>query len=120
MGKIVVLDDDRVITLLVKSALKLQDFDVVGITDPDEAVPTLEKMDVDLLVTDIMMPGTDGFEVCRQVRRHPDMKDLMILVLTAKQLSVEERKELMELDAEVIIKPFSPLTIREKILKLLS
>lgn len=115
MHTILILDDERFVTLLVKNALRLQDFEVIGVTDPRQALATLEQTPVSLLVTDLMMPLLDGFEVIRRVRSQPALKKLPIIVLTAKKVTTEERRELVELEVEILSKPFLPTALAEKI-----
>lgn len=115
MPKLVILDDDRMVTLLVKRSLPPAEFEVVAVTDSSQIMPLLEGGPVDLLVTDLMMPQLDGLEVCRLVRHHPKLKSLKVLVLTAKRLTTEERKELLDLGVEIVSKPFVPAALTEKI-----
>lgn len=118
--KIVVVDDERFVTMLIAGSLRVMDFEVVSLTDSEKALALLKEEKVRLLVTDIMMPKLDGMQLCRQIRKIKSHTDLKILALTAKKLNVDERKELMDLHVDVMSKPFSPVDLKEKITLLLA
>lgn len=113
-GTLVVLDDEKSVSLLVSNALRLRGFQVISLTDPQQLLPTLAASPVTVLVTDIMMPVLDGVELCRQVRAAGYTK-LAILALTAKRLSVDERSTLQSLGVEIMTKPFSPNAFAAKV-----
>ncbi len=113
--KILVLDDDRFITLIIKSSLKLHDFEVLALTDPLLVIDTLNGGPFDLLITDLMMPGIGGKDLCARIRQNDTIKNIKILLLTAKRLDLEERKEFMEMDVSIMTKPFSPIVLIDKI-----
>jgi Response regulators consisting of a CheY-like receiver domain and a winged-helix DNA-binding domain len=82
MNKIMVVDDDINIRELVSTILQNEGFEVCRAKDGLEALNLLGKEKINLCVLDIMMPGMDGFEFCRNARRY--YKDMPILMLTAK------------------------------------
>jgi len=67
-ARIMVVDDDPAIRRLVEFAIPVDDFDVFSTGEPEEAVRLATSERPDALVLDVMMPGMDGFEVCRRVR----------------------------------------------------
>ena len=82
MAAILVVDDDPYIRELVHALLQNEGFTIVEAGNGRDALEKLGGVKVDLCVLDLMMPGMDGFEVCRQARKyHPD---LPILMLTAR------------------------------------
>ena len=104
--KILVVDDESRMRMLVRDFLVRKDFAVLEAGDGAEAVDVFfENKDIALVILDVMMPKMDGWEVCREIRRHSDVP---IIMLTAK---ADERDELLGFELgvdEYISKPFSP------------
>nr|MCR4593897.1 response regulator [Clostridiales bacterium] len=74
MAKILVADDEELIRKLVSDFLKKDNHTVIEAKDGDEALYYYrETQDIDLMILDIMMPGKDGWEVCREVRKKSNM-----------------------------------------------
>ena len=111
-GKILVLEDEDAIRNFIRVNLKKQMFEIVEASSGEEA---LEKLDdtFDIALLDIMLPGIDGFEVCRQAREK--FPRLGIIMLTAKGLE-QNKIEGLELGADdYIVKPFSPKELLARI-----
>ncbi|MDQ1498748.1 MAG: two-component system, OmpR family, response regulator VicR, partial [Actinomycetota bacterium] len=77
------MDDDPAIRRLVELRFQLDDFDVFSTGEPEEAVRLANSERPDAVVLDVMMPGMDGFEVCRRVRTG-DGAQPVIVMLTAR------------------------------------
>ena len=102
---ILIVDDNEDIRELVSRLLMSEGFDAVAATDGDEMFTQLTAAKPDLILLDIMLPKTDGFELCRQLRSDPDMPP--IIILTAKDQEID-RVVGLELGADdYIVKPFS-------------
>ncbi|ECL0006565.1 response regulator transcription factor [Listeria monocytogenes] len=102
--KILVVDDEKPIADIVKFNLNKEGFDVYCAYDGDEALELVEEVQPDLILLDIMLPGRDGIEVCREVRKKYDMP---IIMVTAKDSEIDKVIGL-ELGADdYITKPFS-------------
>ena len=81
---VLVVDDDPSTVKIATSALEALDgVEVATAADGFEAGLQVVAFKPDLLILDLMMPGADGFEVCRHIRRDPDLAEIKILVLTA-------------------------------------
>ena len=79
------------------------------------ALKILEKVKPDLILLDIMMPGMDGYEVCRRIKSNPEWKDIPILFLSAKN-EIEDVVKGLELGAvDYIVKPFNIKELRSRI-----
>ena len=102
---ILIIDDDTRLNQLLKDFLKDFGFDVVTATHPVKGLKTLRQAAPDLVILDIMLPGMDGFEVCRAIRR---ASNVPIIMLTARG-EVTDKVVGLELGADdYLAKPFEP------------
>jgi len=105
MTKVLLIDDDERHSALLKSFLERYGIDLVCAGNATEGLQKLASKKPDLLLLDIMLPGRDGFEVCREVRKK---SDIPIIMLTARG-DVIDRVSGLELGADDYIgKPFEP------------
>ncbi|HWT67193.1 MAG TPA: response regulator transcription factor [Terracidiphilus sp.] len=103
-GRILILDDEPQITRVLRAALTAQAFDVRIANDPEEGLLLFRDWHPDLVITDLMMPGMSGVEVCRAIRASSGVP---ILVLSVRD---HERSKVEALDAgadDYVTKPFS-------------
>ncbi|MFB1081543.1 response regulator YycF [Jeotgalibacillus sp. JSM ZJ347] len=102
--KILVVDDEKPIADILQFNLKKEGYEVHCAYDGDEALEKVEEVKPDLILLDIMLPGRDGMEVCREVRKNYEMP---IIMLTAKDSEIDKVLGL-ELGADdYVTKPFS-------------
>ena len=102
--KIVVVDDEKPIADILEFNLKKEGYEVHVAYDGDDAVELIYDIQPDIVLLDIMLPGRDGMEVCREVRKKYDMP---IIMLTAKDSEIDKVLGL-ELGADdYVTKPFS-------------
>jgi DNA-binding response OmpR family regulator len=113
MDRILIVEDDPDIALGLQQDLRLEGYDVEVVGDGQQALDLAETGSFDLILLDVMLPGKDGFAVCRELRRAG--KRMPIIVLTAR--SHEAEKVLgLELGADdYVTKPFSPMELRARI-----
>lgn len=103
---IVVADDDLAIRLFVTEYLEMYGYSAIAAEDGQEALELVEAYRPHLLVTDIMMPRMDGYELVRQVRQRPEFRQLPVILLTERR-STEERIRGYELGCDLYLpKPF--------------
>lgn len=103
-GRILVIDDESQITRVLRAALSAQGYDVRTANDPEEGLRLFRDWSPDLVVTDLMMPGLSGVEVCRAIRLRGTTP---VLVLSVRE---HERSKVEALDAgadDYVTKPFS-------------
>lgn len=113
MPRILVVEDEENIALGLKGDLELEGYEVEVIADGEEALQTAISEEFDLMLLDIMLPGKDGFEICRELRKSGSK--IPIIVVTAKTQEAEMVLGL-ELGADdYITKPFSPMELRARI-----
>ena len=111
---ILVVEDELDILQLIAHNLKSADFDVLTAQDGYKALSVAKNHLPQLIILDLMIPGLDGFEVCKELKRSPVTKDIPVLMLTARGEEVD-RIVGLELGADdYVVKPFSP---RELILR---
>ncbi len=104
MDTILVVDDEKPIVDILQYNLEKEGYRVVTAYDGDEALQQVESERPDLILLDIMLPGKDGFSICREIRQN---KNIPIIMLTAKELEVDKVLGL-ELGADdYVTKPFS-------------
>ena len=102
--RILVVDDEAQITRVLRTALSAQGYDVRAANEPEEALRLFEEWSPDLVITDLMMPGITGIDLCRAVRKKSQVP---ILVLSVRD---HERSKIEALDAgadDYVTKPFS-------------
>ena len=88
MSRILIVEDEVAIADLEKDYLELSDFQVDICNSGDEGLDMALKGDYNLVILDLMLPGMDGFEVCRKIREE---KNIPILMVSAKKRSEERR-----------------------------
>lgn len=118
--KILLIDDEKDFTELTSALLGFHDLDVSAINDSVAVDQLLEEQDYALVVTDLMMPHVDGFEIVKKVRAKPKYANIPIMVLSAKVLSDSERKFLLQQKVHVLTKPFEPQGLVDQITRLLN
>jgi DNA-binding response OmpR family regulator len=112
--KILIIEDDKNISKLVKYNLEKAGYDCSTAFTGEDAFNILDKETADLIILDIMLPQMDGFEVCRHIKQEKKYKDIPIIILTAKGEEID-RIVGLELGADdYIVKPFS---LRELVLR---
>jgi len=111
--RILIVEDEPAIAFALEADLQSEGYDTIVAKTGDDAIRTAEANTFDLVLLDVMLPGKDGFEVCRQLRRNPQSG--AIVLLTAKAHEAEKVLGL-ELGADdYITKPFSPRELRARI-----
>jgi DNA-binding response OmpR family regulator len=120
MDRVLIVDDDPMVTRLVRINLELEDFEVVEAWDGKTAVEIIKNTPPDLLLLDIMMPQMDGWEILKKVREDPQMKNLPVVVLTAK-VQDEDIARGWRMGADgYIVKPFNPVSLADTLRQVLS
>lgn len=105
MSRILIIEDEMDIANLEKDYLELSGFEVDIETDGMRGLHTALTKDYDLYLLDLMLPGMDGFEICREIREH---KDTPILLVSAKKDDIDKIRGLGFGADDYITKPFSP------------
>ncbi len=122
MPKILIVDDEPEMRVLLEQTFEELEDKGVELLTADNGEETLEIIKTkkpELVILDIMMPGMSGFEVCNTVKNVLGMKDIHILMLTAKTQEVDRQKG-KDVGADIYMaKPFDPDEILKKAAKVL-
>jgi len=107
MATILVIDDDELVSRTLQRALKLYGHQVMVANSGTEGLQTARRHRPDLFILDIMMPGADGYQVCRQIRGDPLLADLPVLFLTAKAKDEDKIEGFRAGADDYLSKPFN-------------
>jgi DNA-binding response OmpR family regulator len=114
--RVLVVDDDPLVRNLLSAVLEDASFDLDEAADGEDALRIAAVRPPDVVVLDVMMPGVDGFEVCRALRADIAYERTRIVILTAKN-SQSARDEAFKAGADSFFtKPFSPLDLIDTVM----
>ena len=116
MTKALLIDDDQKLGDLLKNYLKSYDIDLSAINDPRNAIDTINHLDPDLLILDVMMPHINGFELCKMIREESDTP---IIILSARGESDDKVKGIDLGADDYLSKPFEARELVARIPSLL-
>ena len=105
MKKVLIIEDDEKITEIERDYLEANDFEVELASSGNEGLEKSLANNYDLILLDIMLPGIDGFQICRSIRK---VKETPILLVSAKREEVDKIRGLGLGADDYIVKPFSP------------
>ena len=105
MSKVLIIEDEPSIAELEKDYLELSCFQVQIETDGSRGLEKALSENLDIIILDLMLPGADGFEICRQVR---EKKDIPIIMVSAKKDDIDKIRGLGLGADDYMTKPFSP------------
>ena len=105
MSRILIIEDEEAIADLEKDYLELSGFEVKICNTGDEGLQTALREEFDLIVLDLMLPGLDGFEVCKKIREE---KNIPIIMVSAKKEDIDKIRGLGMGADDYMTKPFSP------------
>ena len=117
--RVLIVDDEPNIVVSLEFLLRQQGYEVLVARDGEEALATAVERRPELIVLDVMLPGLDGFEVCRRLRERADCNGLKILMLTARGRDVERVRGLEEGADAYVTKPFSTRDLMKTVAGLL-
>ena len=104
MSKILIVEDEEAIADLEKDYLELSDFEVTIENRGDTGLQTALSDDFDLIILDLMLPGMDGFEICKRIR---DIKDTPIIMVSARKEDIDKIRGLGLGADDYMTKPFA-------------
>jgi DNA-binding response OmpR family regulator len=120
MGKILVIDDEPSIVRPLAFVLEKSGYEVLTAANGEEGLKVAEEERPDLIFLDVMMPKKNGYEVCQELREHPELKDVYVIILTARGVELDEKEKQQVKADEYMSKPFSPIRIVQHVNTILS
>ena len=118
MDKILLIEDEASIRGILKINLKRNNFDVIEADNGEDGLQLALTENPKIVILDVMLPGIDGFEVCKQLRER--LKDIGIIMLTAKGQDMDKIIGLEYGADDYIVKPFNPMEVILRIKAILS
>lgn len=116
MNQVLIVDDSTVIRRLVEVCLKPIQVDVITASTGAEALAALEDEDIDMLILDVGLPDTTGWEILSFVRDHDRLADLPVIIMTGYSESEREDRPADRGPDGYLLKPFSPEDLRRIVL----
>jgi len=119
--RVVCIEDEPEMIDLVRLILGRKGYDVIGANGGIEGLDAVRRERPDIILLDLMMPDMDGWEVYQQIKADPDLKQIPVVVVTAKAQSIDKvlGLHIAKVD-DYITKPFGPQELLESIEKILS
>ena len=117
---VVCVEDEPEMIDLVKLILGRKGFELVGAVGGREGLETVRKLKPDLVLLDLMMPDMDGWEVYQQMKADDDLKDIPVIIVTAKAQSIDKVLGLHVVKVDdYVTKPFGPQELLQSVNKVL-
>ncbi len=118
--KILVVDDEPNVVRTLTFVLKKEGYDVSSAVNGEEAIAKVRESKPSLMFLDIMMPKKDGYEVCRELKNDLNLRDIHIVMLSAKGQEADKEMALNAGANEFMTKPFSPIGVIGRVKELLA
>jgi CheY-like chemotaxis protein len=103
-GRLLVVDDDDIGRRQIRTALEQRGWKITEAANGREALTKLNEAAADAIILDLMMPEMDGFEFLEEMRRKPEWRDIPVVVVTARELTDEDRDRLNGSVERIILK----------------
>ena len=116
---VVFIDDSATMREVIKIAFRRENIDVVAYPDAATALTSIEQSKPDVVITDVIMPDKDGYEVCQSIKQHPKLNDTPVILMSGVvNRAVAEKAFSVKAD-ELIRKPFQPQDLITRVKHLL-
>ena len=117
--KILVVDDEPNIVRSLTYVLNKEGYDVSTAEDGVQAMTMIRGSKPNLMILDVMMPNKSGYEVCQEVKSDAELRDIHVVMLTAKGRDSDREIGLAQGADEYITKPFSPMQVVSRVKEIL-
>lgn len=111
--RVLVVDDEPDVLLLCRVNLEFEGYEVMEASDGVEAMARVRDRRPDVVLLDVMMPRMDGWQVLKELKGDDDLKDIPVVMLTAKVQDQDQIRGWSSGASEYITKPFSPLSLSQ-------
>lgn len=112
-NKVLVVDDEPDVLLLCRVNLEFEGYQVTEAADGEEALERVREDHPDVILLDVMMPKMDGWQVLSALKSDDDLKDIPVVMLTAKVQDQDQIRGWSQGVADYVTKPFSPLALSQ-------
>jgi DNA-binding response OmpR family regulator len=119
-ARVLVVDDEPDVLLLCRVNLEFEGYEVIEASDGEEAMARLRETSPDVVLLDVMLPKMDGWQVLAAIKEDEELKDLPVVMLTAKVQDQDQIRGWSQGAADYITKPFSPLALSQVLQDVLS
>jgi len=117
--KILIVDDEPHVIRSLTFVLSKEGYEVSSAENGEDGLAKIRQLKPNLVFLDVMMPKKNGYEVCQEIKKDSSMRDIHVIMLTAKGQETD-REQGMEAGAdEFMTKPFSPIGVLDKVRELL-
>jgi len=118
--RILCIEDEPEMIDLIRLILERKGFEVLGAVGGEEGLEAIRREKPDLILLDLMMPDVDGWEVYRQMKADDELKDIPVVVVTAKAQSIDKvlGLHIAKVD-DYVTKPFGPSDLLESVERIL-
>ncbi len=106
MKNILVVDDSLTERELIKKALESESYNITTADNGEMALDLLKDNDYDLVILDVVMPGKNGFQVCREIKKNEFTSDIPVILVTSKGQASDKFWGKKQGADEYIVKPF--------------
>ena len=120
MDKILVVDDEPSVRRLLRAVLSKSGYGVVEASDGDEGLRKALEENPNLIISDVLMPVQDGYQMARNLRDNPATESVPIIMLTGLNEEKDELKAFQEGVDDYIVKPVRAPVLRARVVALLS
>jgi twitching motility two-component system response regulator PilH len=120
MVKVLVVDDSAMVLEMVSAHLKQNGIEVLEAHDGSDAVDQLKTVTPDLVVTDVVMPKMNGYELCRWIKNNDSTKDVPVIMCTTKSEEFDKYWGMKQGADAYLTKPYHPPELIKTIKQLLS
>ena len=118
LKRVLVLDDNQDILDVVQETLSYEKFEVISTAESDKVMSLVKEFVPDLILLDYRVAGTNGGEVCRQIKSHPEFNDIPVIIFSAY---INHHDEILAYGCDAIInKPFDLVELINKVNDLIS
>lgn len=118
-SRILVIDDNEDNRRIVRDSLASAGYELIEAATGEDGIAAAETARPDLVLTDIQLPGVDGYEVARRIKANPALRQIPVIAVTSYALSGDEGKALDAGCDAYVAKPYSPRALLAKVRELL-
>ena len=115
MTRVLVVDDELDVLELTRIMLESSGFEVITASDGEKALEIVEEKNIDLILIDAVMPGVNGLDVCRTLKRNPKTRGVPIIIFSALGTGVDMMLEENDKADAYISKPFTRNILLDKV-----